>query len=171
MYIVDDKLSAFQYGFTKNGSTIANLIDCYGSTYRLLDSKAPIDIITIDLSKAFDRVNHEMLYKKLGTLGVSNRLCNLLIELISNRKQLVRINNTQSSLKSIWSGVPQGSCLSPLLFKIYLDDLLNYQWNNNLYCYADDLKLMGISGPSIQLDLERIDLWSNQNKMIVNKQM
>ena len=92
-----------------------------------LDSKAFSLGIFIDLWKAFDTIDHNILLKKLEIYGVRGIALNWFRSYLSDRSQLVEIQGTVSSLKKITCGVPQGSILGPLLFILYINDIV--QWN------------------------------------------
>lgn len=166
--IVSNKLSNKQYGFTKNTSTITNLIECYSIVYTELDKKNPVDIITIDFAKAFDKVDISLLFRKLLEYGVSDGLSRTIFEYLSNRSQKVAVGNQTSEEIYIKSGVPQGSILSPILFKIFIDDLLQHKFENKLFAYADDIKIVGRPGKSLQDDLDYISNWALTNSMVLN---
>ena len=100
---------------------------------RQLDFKyTPLDI-HLDLSKAFDTINHNILLKKLEFYGIAGIALNLL----QNRKQYVLYDSISSDLDNIKHGVPQGSILGPLLFLIYINDLPNSSTVFNFLMYAD----------------------------------
>ena len=97
--------------------------------------------LLMDLSKAFDCLNHELLLAKLHAYGFSRSAVTLIHSYLSNRRQRVKINGSFSTWKEINLGVPQGSVLGPLLFNIYINDLF-YLMNGTEICnYADDITL------------------------------
>ncbi len=124
-----------------------------------------MDTIYLDFQKAFDRVPHQELLKKLNHIGITGSLWNWLEEYLTSRRQLVSINGTQSSLLPVSSGVPQGSILGPLLFLVYINDLPDCVRSAKIHLFADDTKCSHqISSPSdinlLQADLDRLHQWS-----------
>ena len=103
----------------------------------------------LDLSKAFDLVNHNYLLRKLEHYGIRGTALNWITSYLQNRRQYVHYNNAKSSMLNISCGVPQGSILGPLFFIIYINDL--HQQVNSLHItlYADDTNLL-ISGDNIE---------------------
>ena len=93
--------------------------------------------VFIDLCKAFDTVNHQILIDKLNLYGIRGKTLNLLKNYMTNRKQITIINNVKSNPRTITCGVPQGSILGPLLFNLYINDLPNHI-NSTTRLFADD---------------------------------
>jgi hypothetical protein len=131
--------------------------------------------VFLDLKKAFDTVNHEILTKKLGFYGFDSSAVNLLSSYLTNRSQMCcRVDGLFSSLSEINYGIPQGSILGPLLILIYVNDLPNCVENSNIRMFADDTTLTA-SGKSIQqieskinCDLINIKEWLLANKLSLN---
>ena len=97
--------------------------------------------VYIDLRKAFDTVNHEILCQKLEHYGVGDRNLSWFQSYLSNRKQFCRVNGIDSKTERIEAGVPQGSCLGPLLFSVYINDLPCAVKKSTTSMYANDTTL------------------------------
>ena len=94
-----------------------------------------VEAVFLDFSKAFDTISHRILLDKLKAIGVSGRLLRVLTSYLSNRKQYVDIDGHKSSLLDIFSGIPQGSILGPLLFLVYVIDLtVNVRSSTYAFC-------------------------------------
>ena len=106
----------------------------------VLQDRIPIDVVYLDFTKAFDSVPHKRLLVKLQAHGITGKLLNWVKIFLSGRRQRVVINGFQSHESSVISGVRQGSVLGPLLFLIYVNDLLRVISSPSLL-FADDTKL------------------------------
>ena len=131
-------LSEQQYGFRAKHSTELAAIKLVDYIKTEIDNKyTPVNIY-IDLSKAFDTINYDILLYKLDYYGVGGIPLQLIQNYLTNRKQYVKYNTHKSTLKMIDTGVPQGSILGPLLFSIYINDLVNVSNTFKYVMYADD---------------------------------
>ena len=106
------------------------------------NNEIPIGIF-IDLSKAFDTINHKILLSKLKFYGLDESALALMTSYLEDRKQYVVYKGVQSNLNSITTEVPQGSVLGPWLFLIYINDMHNVTKKFHFLCYADDTTLLG----------------------------
>ena len=113
--------------------------------YQNFNSRKITQGVFLDFSKAFDTINHEILVKKLSSFyGFSMSAKELIQSYLTNRKQFVRLSNANSETENIEIGVPQGSVLGPLLFIVYINDLLNSAPNLSYVLFADDTNLASI---------------------------
>jgi hypothetical protein len=112
-----------QYGFRSMHSTELATLELIDRNICNMDKNdTPINIY-LDLSKAFDTIDHEILIQKLKHYGITGNSAQLLESYLTNRKQYVQFNNINSDFLTIKTGVPQGSILGPLLFLVYINDI------------------------------------------------
>ena len=130
-----------QYGFRPRHATELAAVRFVTDLIKDMDNYKIPTTVLIDLSKAFDTLNHDILLSKLGYYGVSGVELRLLSNYLSDRVQYVEYLGAISQSRSIGVGVPQGSILGPLLFLIYINDLPKSNDMFNILMYADDTTL------------------------------
>ena len=140
-------LSDSQSGFRKKSSTTTSIAKNTNQWYINMDKGLLNGIIFLDLKKAFDCVNHDILIKKLSYFGCRGSTLNWFKSYL-NRKQTCKINQTTSKCRTIRCRVPQGSNLGPILFLIYVNDLPNCLKTTTASMFADDTNLTA-SGDTI----------------------
>ena len=157
-----------QHGFISKRSTCSQLLECINDWSVSLSHKQSIDIAYIDFSRAFDSVVHSKLYLKLNSLGISGNLLNWIQDFLTNRLQAVRVANSNSNFRPVLSGVPQGSVLGPILFLIYINDIVDIFGSDlTVKLYADDVKLYtsicDIAGiTELQNGLNQLSDWADE---------
>ena len=163
-----------QFGFRKNNSTTYALLEITEKIKETIDNKKFGCGIFIDLRKAFDTVNHDILLTKLEHYGIRDMALEWFKSYLSNRKQYVSINGESSELMDISCGVPQGSVLGPLLFLIYINDLPNISEVLKFYLFADDTNIYYEAESTKKLEtvinkeLKKLYTWLNVNRLSLN---
>ena len=175
-YIIDfintnKLLSKQQFGFRKHHSTkhaVITLIDKLSAT---LDDGKAVAGCYIDLKKAFDTVNHRILIEKMQLCGIRGHILDWFKSYLNNRKQFPHVNNTNSDFNSISCGEPQGSILGPLLFILYINDILNISNFMLTILFADDTTILikfdtaSKAIISMNRELEKLSIWLTANKL------
>ena len=128
-----------------------------------LDQGVPIDVVYMDLPKAFDTVPHKCLLYKIEYYGITGNLLRWIAGFLSNRRQCVVLNGKKSSWQDVKSGVPQRSILGPLLFLVYVNDLPR-SISSQVFLFADDTKLIRsictlADHAQLQTDLDNLTKW------------
>ena len=129
------------HGFRPAYSTSHAMIDILTSTLDNINVNKNTALLQLDLKKAFDTVNYDILLNKMNHYGIRGNANNLFASFFANRKQYVFLNHTQCNYRYIKCGVPQGSVLGPLLFTIYINDISS-STNSAPRLYADDTCLI-----------------------------
>ena len=164
-----DLQSGFRQGYCTDTALI-HLVDVIRSN---MDKSLITGVVLIDLQKAFDTVDHNILAMKLEAIGLDIPSVQWFNSYISERKQFVEISHSKSDQNNVTCGVPQGSILGPLLFSIYVNDMIQAV-NCDLYLYADDSALV-ISGNDCKIletqlctELKHLVDWLEENKLSIH---
>ena len=167
-------LCSNQYGFRKNHSTALALIDLHDKISTVFDRGEFSVGIFLDLSKAFDTVNHIILFDKLEHYGIRGLALDWIRSYFSNRKQYVEYNGHRSLRNEISCGVPQGSILGPLFFLLYINDINNASNLLNLILFADDTNVfmshkdLNYLSDMLNLEMDKLSIWFKANKLSLN---
>ena len=163
-----------QSAIRKLHSVLTCLLKSTNDWYLNIDKGNYTAAVFIDLKKAFDTVDHEILLNKLNYYGVKGKELSWFRSYLFNRKQFYRVNGHSSVTEGVDCGVPQGSCLGPLLFLVYMNDLPYCLKTADVAMYADDTTIY-YSSPSmndintaINADLEALRGWLEGNKLSLN---
>ena len=164
-----------QFGFRSNYSSEHALISSIETIKKSLDIDEIVCGVFIDLQKAFDIVNHDILLEKLNHYGIRSKENNWFRSFLTNRKQYVSINGFFSQTKIVRCGFPQGSTLEPLLFLSYINGLNNALDKCRIHHFADDTNLLfGNKCPSeiscfMNNELKLLTDWLRTNKLSLNE--
>ena len=168
-----------QYGFRAKHSTEHALITFMDFVTDELEKGNHVIGVYLDIQKAFDCVNFQILFRKLIKYGIRGKSLELIQNYLTNRKQKVKLEDENgavvfSDLRSITCGVPQGSVLGPLLFLIYINDLQNASSLFRAITFADDTNLF-MAAPSLEnlcdsvnSELDKIKIWFDSNRLSIN---
>jgi len=164
-----------QYGFLPGRSTSHALLHFTNNILSAFEGKQIACGIFLDLSKAFDTLDHNILVNKLQHYGIRGTALAWFSNYLSNRKQCVNVNGNSSEFLNITTGVPQGSILGPLLFIIYVNDLYRCTDNFTFTLYADDTNILCIGKHPDQViatvnhEMPKVINWFKSNRLHLNK--
>ena len=182
-YFMENKLLyTSQYGFRTLHSTELAALELSDKIYLQMDKKETPLAIFLDLSKAFDTIDHSILLNKLQYYGIKNTSFKWFSSYLTNRLQYVQYDGQESDLSTITTGVPQGSILGPLLFIIYMNDIHKVTDKFNFILYADDTSLVeplctfnysvkdniNDISQNINAELDAVYEWLSLNKLSLN---
>ena len=163
-----------QFGFRSNSSTSDAIVEFLDLCYGALDVKKCFMSVFLDLSKAFDTLDHNILMSKLSHIGIEGSSYRWFLSYLLDREQQVSIGLATSSIKKIKYGVPQGSVLSPILFLVYINDMYKSSDKLNFVHFADDSTVFCEGSDATELgnifnaELQNVDKWLISNKLSLN---
>ena len=164
-------LNEFQHGFRQRRSCESQLITTVRDFSLCLKNNEQTDAVLLDFSKAFDKVDHEILLSKLSAVGIGGPLLLWIRSFLTNREQTVLVDGAKSSPAPVLSGVPQGTVLGPLLFLTYINDISkNLTEGTRIRLFADDSLLYRTikteeDARILQRDLNTLQTWETSNRM------
>ena len=167
-------LSPKQFGFRQKISTEDALLDFCSFIQKSLDNKFICGSLFVDITKAFDMVDHAILLNKLYSAGFRGTIFEWFASYLKNRTQRVRIGNTLSSPLIIKFGVPQGSVLGPVLFLIYINSIFSLDLKGRVTAFADDLGISYSQKTTFDLvcdincDIALLRKWFAKHKLIIS---
>lgn len=168
-------ISPKQFGFRSGKSTEDAITNLTNEINEALDQRKPSLCVFIDLTKAFDTVCHEKLIQRLHQIGIRGSVKNLFQSYLTGRTQYVNIDGFKSGRRTVTCGVPQGTVLGPLLFTLYINNLLRTDWKGHLVSFADDTAIFykGNSWRDLKCkaesDLSDIFAWFRYSKLTLNQ--
>ena len=167
-------LQNLQFGFRKKHSTYMPVALMVDEITKALEKNEKVLGLYLDLKKAFDTVNIEILLKKLNSIGFRGNLLKIIQSYFENRTQRVQANSDISEHREVRLGVPQGSILGPLLFIIYINDIVSVSNEVSFYLFADDTAIImkGKTCQDIQSQMDnfipRLMKWFQCNRLTLN---
>ena len=167
-------LYKYQFGFRKNYGTNLALICVLDKVLNALEKGDIVLGVFLDFSKAFDTVDHDILLKKLYKYGIRGLPYEWIKSYLYNRKQFVSYNNYQSDSRNVVCGVPQGSILGPLLFLLYVNDIVNASTVLLPFLFADDTNVFfhgkdkNELAETVNNELSKVVEWLKANKLSLN---
>jgi hypothetical protein len=167
-------LNKKQYGFRKKSSTTYAVLNFYNEVYKGLAAGKKVGAIFIDISRAFDSLDHNELIKELEEIGITGNALKLMESYIRDRRIIVQCNNTKSRSRIINAGVPQGSVLGSLLYIIFKNTIFQQNFEGKIQLYADDIAIVYTTSSYREMkrqmiaDMLLIKEWMYGNKLEIN---
>lgn len=168
-----DLFDANQHGFRSGKNCLTQLLHHIDDIMHDLCNDHNADVLYLDFSKAFDKVDHGILMKKLRAFGIRGKLLRWIKSFLTDRQQFVVVEGHESAILLVLSGVPQGTVLGPLLFLIYINDIGEVVNHCKIKIFADDSKLHKtiktlLDRFHLQEDLGNVVKWAEDNNMELN---
>ena len=170
-FMKNESFTPNQYGFRNKRSCTHAIGEVLDYIRNEMDKRNAGSACFIDLKKAFDTLDHNILLQKLEKYGFRGKILCLLTNYLENRQQYVEHNQSRSSTKELKTGVPQGSVLGPFLFLIYINDLPLVCEKSKISLFADDTTVYNIgmnSEKEITEDVRKMRNWFDVNKLTLN---
>ena len=170
---INSFLSEYMARYRENYSINHVLIRLIENWKKVLDEKFLVSTVLMGLSKAFDFIPHDLLIAKLHAYVFSLKTVTFIYSYLKRRKQKVKVNNVLSDFLTLLSGVPQGSILGPILFNIFLNDLLSTLKLSDLFNFADDNTISTTADNidhlllTLKHESELAVKWFTENQMMV----
>lgn len=166
-------ITSKQHGFMSGRSTATNLLLYSHYVINALEDGSQVDAIYTDFKKAFDRVKPSILIRKLGNLGIHSAPLRWIKSYLTNRRQCVKISGYKSNMFEVTSGLVQGSHLGPILFLLFINDIVDHIEDCHVLLFADDLKIYTkISSISdsmrFQAAIGKLEKWCDTNQLHLN---
>ena len=167
-------LNPRQHAYRRYHSTTTILFELIETIKKHIDRGNFVAIATLDLSKAFDSLSHNLILRKLDQMGLNETATKWVKSYLTNRKQLVKFGRIKSNIEDIESGVPQGSILGPLLFITCTNDMLEKLEEYEIFTYADDMQIV-IKGKNVkelgrklEIAIIKANDYYNSNSLLCN---
>jgi hypothetical protein len=163
-----------QGGFRPGHSTVTSIAELTNAILNATNDGETTVAAYVDFSKAFDTVNHDILLRKLTKIGITGKTHDWIANYLTNRMQRTKVNGMISEQRPVTCGVPQGSVMGPLLFLIYINDLVDFLQDTDIGLYADDTVIYASHKEEAEARLKlnnklaKLDIWCNKNKISVN---
>ena len=174
-YLNDNKLlSSCQSGFRSLHSTITALLEATNSWSVNIDNGFLNSVVFIDLKKAFDTIDHEIILRKMSYFGADQETITWFQSYLSNRTQRCNVNGRLSTPHTITCGLPQGTILGPLLFLMYINDLPNCLQDASPRMFPDDTNITLTAKTLTELklaltpELSNLNCWLRANRLSLN---
>ena len=171
----NELLNPGQHGFRAGRSCLSQFLSHFETITKILEDGDNVDVIYLDFSKAFDKVDFLVTLRKIKLLGLTGNIGKWIYCFLTGQTQTVLVNGIKSDISEVKSGVPQGSVLGPLLFLILLGDIDKSVASAFVSSFADDTRVghrirTAEDANALQKDLNTIYQWSAQNNMKFNSE-